>query len=69
MALNGRDLGVAVAINGITFLVCLLIFSFLRVNKYSARFFSPKRSVWCRLPLVALNSELELQSGAALLLV
>ena len=45
MALNGKDLGVAIAINGIAFLVCLLIFSFLRVNKYSARFFSPKRLV------------------------
>ena len=42
MALNGKDFAVSIAINGIIFLVCVFVFSFLRINKRSARFYSPK---------------------------
>jgi hypothetical protein len=45
MALNGKDFAVSIAVNGITFLVCVFVFSFLRINKRSARFYSPKRLV------------------------
>jgi hypothetical protein len=39
----GWDFATSIIINGIVFLVCVILFSYLRLHKYSERFYSPKR--------------------------
>jgi hypothetical protein len=39
----GKDFAASLIINGITLLVCVILFSYLRLLKYFQRFYSPKR--------------------------
>jgi hypothetical protein len=43
MAITGKDLGVALAINFSICVGCLLLFSFLRIYGITRKFFTPRR--------------------------
>jgi hypothetical protein len=43
MAITGKDLGIALAINFAVCVVCLLIFSYLRIHEITRKFYMPRR--------------------------